>query len=784
MLRSTHIVRLALLALAWLFYHSVALADRYSQLVIPFTSTRTYFHNFEPSSHSLVIDVKNTSANELRDIENYDETLIRRLLVKDLGASGSEIHIIFRDDKVRATVTDFSEPFRIVVDMFDEGFKEERDPMTGLPTAEVTLSDKPASDAAHGARDDSTHKLEQHDGGEHTPTTRLTQDAHTEPSKYRLMQPTPPNSESPDALMQQAGKIEPGIGKGWRDYPIYVYRVETAPYESEPTRQAWISERNAKGMTSAQAMADYGGKEFDYGNEGRALSAYQQVLHREPTVFEKDVLHLWRLAETHLGQGNLTLAEGYYDSVAQKHPDSVLSEFAKIRLADVRAIRAIRTQNTAEFPSLIAAVDRVAVRNNAELGLQVQIRRAFWSEPNNSIFAVHSNKQLPKLTANGELYAAQNLKLAESNRTSFVISSLLLHSNLQRVQEWQKSIGSFASEYFKRFHGSGTEPYRTMLKDELKSKLEKSFESRAQSGMYESVVSDYESLPESIQAVRKNPSTAWALGQSYRHLGRSDQSVPFYEIASESTNSQLRFQAIFWTALTAGLAESDLNTANPKSAENYRRRKQRADEAMSTQWARLSPEEQSSVSVILREAAETSLSQAPLLKTPPKMLLSLYTKQLATPATATGTGKGSEATSSVSASAQSVALMMKLSDRFSKLGLNDERRKATLLLKYLKPADMQADENLRTQWANQLIGLADEYRQANDYLEAGRLYAFTGSEAAAWDGRAEALFKGGLLLYRAGRRDEAMDAFKKASEDQGNKYYAEMAKERLDRLTQ
>jgi tetratricopeptide (TPR) repeat protein len=782
MLRSMHIVRLAVLALAWLFNQSNALADRYSQLVIPFSSTRSYFHNFEPSSHSLVIEVKDTSANELRDIENYDETLIRRLLVKDLGSSGSEIHIIFRDDKVRASVTDFSEPFRIVVDMFDDGFKEERDPMTGLPTAEVALPETPASTAGQDDHHAGSHKLE-HADGQH-PSTRLTQDAHVEPSKYRLMQPTPPNSETPDALMQQAGKVEPGIGKGWRDYPIYVYRVETAPYESEPTRQSWIAERNAKGMTSAQAMADYGGKEFDYGNEGRALSAYQQVLHREPTVFERDVLHLWRLAETHLGQGNLTLAEGYYDSLAQKHPDSILSEFSKIRLADIRAIRAVRTQNAAEFPALLAALDRVALRNNAELGLQVQIRRAFWSEPSNSIFNVHSNKQQPKLAPTGESFVAQNLKHAESNRTSFLASSLLLHSNLQRVQEWQKSIGTFASDYFKRFHGSGTEPYRTMLKEELKAKLEKSFESRAQSGLYESVVSDYEALPEAIQAVRKNPSTAWALGQSYRNLGRSDQSVPFYEIATESTNSQLRIQALFWTSLTAGLAESDLNTANPKSAENYRRRKQRADEAMSTQWARLTSEDQAQIAVILREAAESSLSQAPLLKTPPKMLLSLYTKQLATPATATGTGKGSEAASTVSASAQSIALMMKLADRFSKLGLNEERRKATLLLKYLKPADMQADETLRNQWANQLIGLADEYRQANDYLEAGRLYAFTGTEAAAWDGRAEALFKGGLLLYRAGRRDEAMDAFKKASEDQGNKYYAEMAKERLDRLTQ
>jgi predicted negative regulator of RcsB-dependent stress response len=64
------------------------------------------------------------------------------------------------------------------------------------------------------------------------------------------------------------------------------------------------------------------------------------------------------------------------------------------------------------------------------------------------------------------------------------------------------------------------------------------------------------------------------------------------------------------------------------------------------------------------------------------------------------------------------------------------------------------------------------------------LYAFAGAEGEQWEGRTESLFNGGLLLYRAGRRDEAIEAFRKASQDQGNRYYAEMAKERLDKLTQ
>ena len=67
-------------------------------------------------------------------------------------------------------------------------------------------------------------------------------------------------------------------------------------------------------------------------------------------------------------------------------------------------------------------------------------------------------------------------------------------------------------------------------------------------------------------------------------------------------------------------------------------------------------------------------------------------------------------------------------------------------------------------------------------MEAGRAYALTGSESSNWEGRAEALYKGGLLLYRAGRREEALKAFRQASEDGNNLLYAELAKKRLDQL--
>jgi tetratricopeptide (TPR) repeat protein len=94
----------------------------------------------------------------------------------------------------------------------------------------------------------------------------------------------------------------------------------------------------------------------------------------------------------------------------------------------------------------------------------------------------------------------------------------------------------------------------------------------------------------------------------------------------------------------------------------------------------------------------------------------------------------------------------------------------------------QPDKDALRVWTDELTQLAEEFRRSNDYLEAGRLYALTGSENNQWEGRAEALYKGGLLLYRSGRRDEAVAAFQKAADDGNNLLYAALAKKRLEQI--
>lgn len=114
--------------------------------------------------------------------------------------------------------------------------------------------------------------------------------------------------------------------------------------------------------------------------------------------------------------------------------------------------------------------------------------------------------------------------------------------------------------------------------------------------------------------------------------------------------------------------------------------------------------------------------------------------------------------------------------------MEKERRESLGLLRGMKPSQFGEDKEARKAWMDQLLQLADEYRKDNEYLDAGRIYSLVASESENWEGRAETLYKAGLLLYRAGRKDEAIAALEKAKGDGNNLFYANLATERLNQI--
>lgn len=100
----------------------------FAQMIIPFSGERPFEHEWIKGENSLVLSFPSSSPSELEAINNYDERLVRRVLIKDLGPLGSEVRLVLRDKDVRAVVTTFKDPFRIAIDLFDKSYTEHKDP--------------------------------------------------------------------------------------------------------------------------------------------------------------------------------------------------------------------------------------------------------------------------------------------------------------------------------------------------------------------------------------------------------------------------------------------------------------------------------------------------------------------------------------------------------------------------------------------------------------------------------------------------------------------------------
>lgn len=755
------------------------------QVVFTFPNVRPYDYSYNEAANSIELEIQKTSPAELEAINHYDERLIRRVLIKDLGGQGTELRLILRDRNVRATITDFNDPFRIVIDIYDRDYIQNKDPVTGLPGA-ISSSDTashPSSTSIKDSTSDATNDALAPTHATSTPPNSAQTTAS--PSRGRpLLQSTTPVAGNASELATALDKTADNAGKAWSDYPIYVYRIQTSALTTAPTQsnnQINLKKDSETAMTSSTSMADYAARLFDIGQESRAMVAYQQVLHKDPQIFESDSAHLWRFAEIHFGQGNLTLAEGYFSTLQERHSNSPLARFAALRLIDIKAIRAL---NQGHYTDAVKLVDnlRAIQSKSPELNAQIAIRTAFWRT--NSSVARGKGAELPQIQEDVHREITSTYPNLENQRTAFLAASLVIKDSIRPESTWTEVSGTFAAAYFQRFSGKGIESIREGLKVGLQNKLNTELQSRVQKSKYLDAIQMYEALPKSLQSIRKTPLTAWALGEAYRLVGQPETAIPFYEIAAAGSEGVDRFRAQFWLAVSAGesAAQLDATNANHTKASSLRQKSIAADRGLDKTWENLKENERRDIYVALKDPLEKTVNASAKLRTPPKIVLASWSAGLGSKADATSASAPNDWQKNFSPSAGSARLLTSLAKRFAELGMNPERRAALQLLRNIKPGNFGQDKEAQKLWSNQLLSLAEELRATNEYLEAGRIFAFVGAESQNWEGRAEALYKGGLLLYRAGRRDEALEAFRKAKADGSNLFYANLADERLNQI--
>lgn len=750
-----------------------------------FSSERDFKYEYSPQDNSITLEFLKTTPEEIQSFENYDELLAKRVVIKDMSPSGTQIKIVLKNSNIRAHVQSEKEPFRVIIDLFEKGYQPEKDLITELP---IEASKNRLKSQDKREEQDSSNDLDQKKGklllseGESSEKNKKLAPTWTQ---RRLLQPLGALLLTQEDFEKALNAVPDGTGERWKSLPPYIYRLNTETYESRDA--AGNFERNAKlpqfreALSSSKALADYASKFFDMGNENKALVIYNQLLQKDPEIFEKDPTALWKLAEVQLGQGNLTLARGYFETLIEKHPESSFSPFAKVRILDIQAIRMIDQNQVDTLPILVSKLDQIKTRNQGELTGQILIRKAYWSEQGTKIV---KNYDIPPRISKS-LYSQFSLHYpnAESSKTAFIMGAILINELTEPSQEWNRNNGIFAENFFKRFTGSTAEKTISNLKNKLYTRINSNLQNKISAGFLLDAIEDFESLPYSMKSISKNISTAWSLGEAYRNLDQPKRALPLYEEASNSISQGTpdRLKAEFWSARLA-ITEARNRTNTTTSRKNYESLARKFDEKMTQTWAKMNAKDRENITTAYKDHFEKSVTDNLPLKRPALIVLSQWTNYLSSKSSTGLSSIDNLTANSASPTSAAVFLLTDLSKVFGTLGMRKERQESLLLLRNLKPSDFGSDQAAKNIWAEQLTQLAEDYRKANQYLDAGRLFNLVGENSENYDKRAETLYKSGLLLYRAGRKQEAITSFQKASEDGNNLFYANLAKERLNQI--
>jgi tetratricopeptide (TPR) repeat protein len=747
----------------------------FAQMVIPFAGERPFTYEWLKADNALVLNFPKSHPDELEAITNYDERLVRRVIIRDLGPQGSEVKMILRNQDVRAVVSTFKDPFRVTIDLFDKTYTERKDPESGLPLSAPNQSSAPVSELQEPKVKASAKQ---------PPTRELAHSDTAATPRRKLMQASTVEITTTNELKSVISKIDPGIGKAWATYPPYIYRMQLAPYEGREAPASEISNLQAKAMTTSSAMADYASKLFDFGHEGRALAAYQQVLQKEPGVFEKDAIHLWKFAETHLGQGNITLADGYYQTLIEKHPDHMMARFARLRKIDTQAIKALQAGEPGHLASLAEKAGVIPTRDNSELLSMIAIRNTWW---NDTSLDQTSRKALPSCPEETQVLLTKLLPKVENPRTAYIASALIAQRITSQNTPWQNDYALWLSNFFKRYKGSNADGQREALSLAAKQRITKQFSDLFSENQYVEVVTLYSQLPQEMKSISKDPTVSWQIAESYRTLGQQDKAIEFYKKSMQTNGMVDLFKSSFWLGALASKRESELRAGagNQATIRSLAADSSRADKTMDETWAKLKSDEKSLIMTALNRPIQDIVASDAKLRTPPKILLEQYKSALSKNAPKMNATTGTAVTDwagNFSPSASTVRLLDDLGRKFAELGMTSERRQAMELMKFLKPSQFEQDKEAAKLWEAELTKLAEEHRKADEFLEAGELYTLVGDSTLQTEKRAESLYKGGLLLFRAGKKQEAISALEKAKSDSSNLFYSKLATERLNQI--
>lgn len=794
-------------AWAWLVLASVlglahgAYGGSYDQMVLVLGQKPYYRVHHDPHSAVLTIDLRQVSPKELEPLQLYDADLINRVWLEQLPDQMTRVKLFLKDPAIRFAVRDHSHPFRLAIELYTPGTLEARDPRTGLPLLPEASHVAQAAQVARTAQVGQAAQAPIPPKRQLlTPPGSLALSAKTSPRlaspsrvatpapavrgrKRRLLQPIPKLADDPAQRMAELAQIKGGRLPGWQSFPPFIYRINTNAYKNSENYQRFLHSAAAKARHSAELsrLGRYAAQQYEFGHEQRSLAAYRYILQNAPQLFNTDPLHLWRMAELNLGSRNFALAKGYYQAVLAQFPTSEMAGFAELRLADLRWLQDAKRPRPLALIEASEDYKTLADNANAELSTQAVIRLGFLEQQLGQKTAqpnLEQDQNIPPVSLKLVKVLRRQRQQLDNPKTVFysraiALCSLLSHSPAA-IATAVPRLKSFTAAYRKQPDPAVPAHLKALLRRNANAEVAKAFKAKD----YLAVVEQSKALPSSWPLLDK--ASHYAVAESYRALGQYPKAAEHYQRYRTKEPSLANFIAGFWQLDAMAKSAELLGQKDRAKRRKLHRQTRSHDRGLWQNYNKLSSKERVQAITQLKADLIRLSQNRRFIATPARIVLSVWRHSL-TPGAASL--ENPNMLPKWQPDSRTVARLTNLKKTFHLQGLKSHSLNTERLLAALDPKLFRNDPIAKKIWTKEILKLAEAFRKDKQFLQAGRMYALSAREDDGWEGRAEALYKGGLLLYRAGKRQEAEAAFRTASLDVNNVLYAELAKKRLEQIS-
>lgn len=700
-------------------------AGRYYKWTLPLSSLREYRFQQNRVQHTVTLQLKDTKPSEITTKIPRDPKVISGVVIREVPGYGTDVTLQLVDATLRSHVVQLDAPPRIYLEIFETGYQLDRMAGSHLPLGNVGQSSlKHQSDSLQA-----------------WVVPLISGSIEEKP----IFTPIETDNEREDPTT-------------WQQFPAYIYPLPLTLFGASPAVETDVSEKS---------LSDLALEAYETGFHAKSLRLYQQLLQLEESIFKKDPQSLWILAELTFKRKNYLLADSYYGMLLERFPGSTWAQYAALRKLDAQAMSDARNQQGGmRSKNLDAVVDR----GTGELALQKLLRAAYWNMN-------RPNASLPVFSADQVKQVGFLIEKSSVPKTKRLATSLLLHTYLQPDADWNETTAALAKAYFDSDEMTEENPFYAVLQKEGQEKIQAKILTESEKNETKEIVALYESAPAAWKTTPIPVDIQWALAEAYRKESQEEKALFFYQSLPENRGNLPRaFCAKFWIST---LGAQFLHTKKGE-ADGQKEKTKKADSAMKSLWKDMTDVDKAKVWQDIKGDLENSLvSDATFsLEAPAEIVLENWQQVLTK-----SKGQKPDWVRTHPPTEKTVFLLDHLATFFEKAGKKEQSAAAILLFKSLPTEKVNESKEGKKLWAARLLELAEKYREDNQFYDAGSLHVYLATHVKDWDQRAESFYKGGLLLYRAGKREMAIQALKSAQEDGNNPFYANLAKERLVQLS-